>query len=247
MKAVLFDLDDTLVDHQFSRRCGLSVLQRKYPALQRCAIEELEKEHEQLSAGNYRRLLDGSLSLQDAMVERIFLLCRNHGIFLGREEAVEATNTYREAYERNRRPVPGAVELLCSLKGSVVTGVVTNGLVGMQMEKVRHCGLEDLLDFVLVSGEFGVHKPERGIFEEALRRAGVRPKETVFVGDSWDTDILGAICCGMRAVWLNRYGYTCPASGIAAEIHALEPLEDVLSIIIPEMGYGSMGSLSSMD
>jgi putative hydrolase of the HAD superfamily len=52
------------------------------------------------------------------------------------------------------------------------------------------------------------------------------------VGDSWTADVLGAQAVGMRAIWLNRHGATCPDPTIVTEIAALEPLDTVADLIL---------------
>ena len=65
-------------------------------------------------------------------------------------------------------------------------------------------GLDRLVDFLVISAEVGVRKPHPGIFEEALRRAGVAPEEALHVGDLPDEDVEGARRAGVRAVLIDR-------------------------------------------
>jgi putative hydrolase of the HAD superfamily len=220
IKAVLFDLDDTLFDHKFSRLNGLEALQEKYPQLKASSLADLESEHEKLLSADYERVLDGRISTVDATAQRIRKLCSMHGVNLDLEEAKNASNTYSKIYMKNRQPVSGIKDLLFTLRKHAVLGVVSNGLVEPQIEKLRACQLAEPLDFIVVSAAVGCKKPSREIFEIALKRAIVRPHEAVYVGDSWSSDVLPAVNVGMRAVWLNRYGLKCPNSTIAREINS---------------------------
>ena len=83
-------------------------------------------------------------------------------------------------------------------------GIVTNGPTEVQHAKLELLGIDRLVDFVLVSEEFGVAKPDPAIFREALRLAGVRPEEAIFVGDSVEFDMAGARAAGIPTIWLNR-------------------------------------------
>jgi FMN phosphatase YigB (HAD superfamily) len=78
-EAVLFDLDDTLFDHKFSRLKGLAALQEKFPQLKAISLEELEKEHEKLLSADYGRVLDGKISIIDGATQRIKKLCSVYG------------------------------------------------------------------------------------------------------------------------------------------------------------------------
>ena len=94
------------------------------------------------------------------------------------------------------------------------------------------CGVEEIFEFVLTSEEVGTPKPDKAIFTEALRRANAKADETVFIGDTWETDILGSHQCGIRSIWLNRYGIGAPpAPHITSEIHAFEPVQKVIDLI----------------
>ncbi len=223
-RLVLFDLDDTLFDHQYSRRHGLLALQHAYPLLARIDIEELMTEHERQLTQNYDRVLNGSMSEYASRVERFRRLCAHFGMPLDASAAEPVVHVYRRAYEAHRRSVPGAAPLLTDLKRRVRIGVVTNGLVAMQQEKIRVCHLQHVIDFLLTSEEAGCTKPDRRIFALALAQGQSHPAETVFVGDSWRTDVLGAQQAGIRSVWFNRLHMPCPDARLTAELQAFEPL-----------------------
>jgi putative hydrolase of the HAD superfamily len=67
-------------------------------------------------------------------------------------------------------------------------------------------GLSGLLDSVTIPALAGAAKPDRGIFEHALRRHGLDASRTVYVGDDVDDDYLGAEAAGMKAILVDREG-----------------------------------------
>jgi putative hydrolase of the HAD superfamily len=196
------------------------VLQAKLPELTSVSLFELEQEHEKLLSANYGQVLDGKLSILDGTTQRIAKLCSMHGVRFSLEEAQRVTNLYSQEYMENRQPVPGSKDLLITLSKHATIGVVTNGLIEPQIEKLRVCQIAELLDFIVVSEAVGCKKPSKEIFELALKKADVRPSESVYVGDSWSSDVLPAVSLGMRAVWLNRYGLKCPKPEVAREINS---------------------------
>lgn len=218
MKAVLFDLDDTLFDHKFSCLKGLTALQEKFPQLKTASLQELEREYDKLLSVDYDRVLDGKISIVDATTQRIRKLCEMHSINLDLEVARKTADLYSKVYMKNRQIVPGVKELLITLRKKAILGVVTNGLVQPQIEKLRSCQIAEPIDFIVVSEAVGYKKPSKEIFEVALKRAYVKASEAVYVGDSWDSDVLPAVSVGMKAVWLNRFGFNCPNPSIAREI-----------------------------
>ena len=162
--------------------------------------------------------MDGKTSITDATTQRIRKLCAIHGLNFNLDESKIAAKLYNEAYIKNRQTAPGTKELLFSLKSKATIGLITNGLVEPQIEKLRVCQIAESLDFIVVSEAVGCMKPSKDIFELALKRANVKPSEAVYVGDSWESDIAPAVNLGMKAVWLNRYGAKNPNPLIAREV-----------------------------
>ncbi len=220
--AVLFDLDDTLIDLQYSRRHGLRAIQEILPDLKRVPLEELELAHDKELNATYPRILDDSLSAEEAGHIHIRGICQRYDLKAIR--VAEAADAYAQAQQSNPRLVPGVEELFDALRGWTKIGVITNGCP-LQRNKLE---LFDLfpLDSLAISEEVGAVKPDPAIFHYALAELGVQ--KATMIGDSWENDVLGAIGCGMSAIWLNRYRRTCPDPSLAVEINGFEPVESVL-------------------
>lgn len=228
IKTVLFDLDDTIFDHKHARLCALSSLKNNNLVISKISLDELEQEHENLLRGNYTKVLDKTLTLNDSMVERTFFLFKKYGVDLTIDEAIKYTELYKQAYDSNRRAIPGVKELIEKLRNHCRIGIVSNGLYEIQIEKVRVCEIEELIDFMILSEEVEAIKPDKIIFEEALKKADSRPEEVIFIGDSWTSDVLGALNCGIRTIWINRYNQQCPDSNLTYEINSFSNLYDYI-------------------
>ena len=234
LQLVLFDLDDTLFDHQHSRRRGLLALQHAHPPLAQVPLEALVAEHERQITLSYDHVLDGILLIQVDRRERFRRLFRQCGMEISAAEAEDAVHRYRREYESHRRVVPGVLpllEYLSNLRPRVCLGVVTNGLRAVQQEKLAACQLEGLLDFLLTSEEAGVKKPDPRLFHLALERGNARAQTAVVIGDSWELDVLGAHQAGISSLWLNRGQDACPDATLTRELCAFEPLEDTLKAL----------------
>ncbi|MBD2847972.1 HAD family hydrolase [Paenibacillus sp. IB182496] len=99
--------------------------------------------------------------------------------------------------------------VLDRLKGRYRLLLLTNGSPDLQQEKLD--GVPELVPYfecVVISGNFGKGKPDSSIFRHCLERLEVKPEEAVMVGDKLTTDIIGSLGVGMTAVWLNRHGAT---------------------------------------
>jgi putative hydrolase of the HAD superfamily len=231
LRAVLFDLDDTLFDHRQTSIVALDALCARYPELGRLPRAVLERENLRLVDELHAEVLAGVLSMDGARVVRFERLFALAGAPADRGTAEGAAACYRQSYLALRRPLPGAVPLLEALHGRVRIGVVSNNLLAEQRDKLRVCGLASFVDALVVSEEVGCLKPDPRIFLTALERLDCTAAEAVMVGDSWPVDVLGARAAGVRALWLNRSGLSAPDPGLAREIAQLEPLDAVLQLL----------------
>ena len=91
-------------------------------------------------------------------------------------------------------------------------------------------GVRDLFAAIVVSDEVGWRKPRPDIFHEALRRAGVEPHATLFVGDRIDIDVAGAHAVGMDAAWINP-GHEALPAGVAPPIYEIRDLAELEAIV----------------
>jgi putative hydrolase of the HAD superfamily len=95
---------------------------------------------------------------------------------------------------------------LSELKRSYALALVTNGASCLQREKLAASGLTAYFDVVVVSAEFGTAKPDASIFRHAVALLGSDHESAVMVGDSLGRDVDGAITAGLVGVWVNRDG-----------------------------------------
>jgi putative hydrolase of the HAD superfamily len=102
-----------------------------------------------------------------------------------------------------RLPDPSAAPALAAARaGGLVTGVISNSN-GSMASLMETLGFLPHLDVVVDSGIVGVEKPDPRIFRIACERARVHPLESVFVGDLYSIDVLGARAAGLSAILLD--------------------------------------------
>jgi len=231
VRAVLFDLDDTLFDHRGCARDALAAIHQVHQGLRAMPFDELERTHAGFLEDLHRDVMLGRVPIDVARVERFRRLLDAAGIAPSMPLAAELASTYRETYLTRRRAVAGAAPLLAAVRQRAKVGIVSNNLLDEQQEKLSICGLDRLVDVLVVSEEAGVSKPDPAIFQMALDRLGVGATDTVMVGDSWAADVIGARAAGIRAIWFNPAGEAAPEPGSVAEIAALEPIDSVLRVI----------------
>ncbi len=232
IRAVLIDLDDTLVDHLYAVRTALGALHARDARLQSLEFEFLLAEWQRVLDEMHDDVALGRVPIHESRIVRYRHFYALAGSPVERAEAEVIAAAHMQTYMSSRRIVPGAVALLAALRPHVRTAVVTNNTVIEQDEKLATFGLWPHVDALVTSEECGMTKPDPAIFHAALERLGVAAGETVMVGDSWKNDVLGAVACGIRPVWLNRHGTPCPDPALAHEVASLEPVEETVALVM---------------
>lgn len=224
MRAFLFDLDDTLFDHAHSTRVALGAIQQHLPTLAALTLDDLEAQHAVVLEELHQQVLAGTLDVDGARITRFRRLVTLNGGDPAPGEIESAARAYRAAYLQARRAVAGAVPLLRALRGHARIAVISNNVQAEQVQKMFVCGLQPLVDTLVVSEEVGFAKPDPKIFRVALERIEATARDAVMIGDSWSADIAGARAAGIRAAWFNPRRRPCPdLAAIVAEIDAWEP------------------------
>jgi putative hydrolase of the HAD superfamily len=237
IRAVLFDLDDTLVDHQHASRAAIAGVRERFAALRSREIDDLVRENQRILDSMHHEVAIGTRDVADARIERYRRLFAYVGH--GPERASAAAELHRRLYQGSRQCVEGALELVTLLHARLRVGVITNNTVSEQQEKLATFGFAPHVDVLVTSEEIGVAKPDPQIFRHALAKLECDPYEAVMIGDAWVQDILGATAAGIRALWLNRNGLPHPDPGVAMQISCLHPAEHVAMLVAPDHALAS--------
>jgi 5'-nucleotidase len=232
--AVLVDLDDTLVDQGRAVRGGLEAIAAHFPALARVPADALLETHNAWLDRLHLDVLRGELSIDEARRIRLGHLLAEAGVQASDADLDLAATAYRRGYVNAWCAVEGAAALLERLRRGARVAIVSNNLREEQLGKLRACGLDRLVDEVVVWEDVRIPKPDPAMFRIALERLDPRAgaETAVVLGDSWSADVMGAVAAGMRAVWFNRRGVPCPDAGLATEIRALVPTESIARIVL---------------
>jgi putative hydrolase of the HAD superfamily len=227
-RAILFDLDDTLCDYAAARERRL-----------RFAFSLGPGGRPRDRAGvDLDRMIADSIRMHPHGADHFGELFANYGIH-GEEDPRRAADWYRRNRFHGLELFPEAAAVLREVRTAASAAgeayrrplaLITNGPTEVQRAKVDLLGIGDLIDFVLISEEFGSAKPEPEIFHAALDRMGVDRADAVFVGDSPEFDMAGARAAGLRSVWVNRQGRPWQEEAPAPHriIRSLDELPDLL-------------------
>lgn len=230
-QAVLLDLDDTLYDHALTCRAAIGGVRRRSPALRGVPVDELWAGYLGSFDSTHAAVLRRELTGREAREARWRSLLSRYGPAPTSREVTEISDRYRDEYLELQRPVPGAIALVRRLHRRAVVVVVTNNELEEQERKLAFLGVRAWIDHLVVSAQVGVVKPDPAIFRVALRRARTGPREAVMLGDSWESDIVGARAAGIPAVWFNRFHRPRPRGPRVAEIDSLRPATAVERVL----------------
>ncbi len=146
---------------------------------------------------------------------------------LAEELALPLNRYMNEHYRPEDILMPGVQQALQALKTAGYTlGVVSNRDQPYR-DYLQEIGLGEYFDFSLAAGEVNSWKPDKGVFEHALQMVGVRAEETIYVGDNYFADVVGARNAGLKPVLLDVHGIfdqpDCPV--VCSHLQFLELLE----------------------
>jgi putative hydrolase of the HAD superfamily len=204
---VLFDLDDTLV--VFDPVCAPAWREICARHADRAGLsaEELHRAIQQVSRAYWsdpERHRVGRLALEEARAANVGEALRGQGIS-DPELARLIAQEYSALQESRIEPFPDALDTLAALHAAGVRmALVTNGNARLQRRKIERFGLERYMAVFLVEGELGFGKPDRRVFERALRALEVSPEETWCVGDNLEWDVAGAQAVGITGIWKDN-------------------------------------------
>ncbi|HHY39213.1 MAG TPA: HAD family hydrolase [Clostridia bacterium] len=193
IRAVLFDLDDTLypedafLNEVFSKVCDIVWTKLEVPREE--TLRRLWQLRQTQSKEIFTRLLQG-------------LQCDNT---TPKQNLVsEFVNCYREATVEKIMPYPDVLPCLRWLKlHDIKTGIVTNGYPPLQERKLQRLGIRPFIDVVVFANMYRP-KPAPEGFLRAAEMLSLDPKSCLFIGDRLDVDVLGALGVGMYSALLER-------------------------------------------
>jgi len=212
MKAILFDLDETLLDRKQSLIAFVSNQAKSLVA--DSEIDRFIQRFIELDS-------NGSVwkdIVYSKLVDEFGLVGVNSDFLL---------NDYVDNFHKFCIAKPGAKEAVASLHGNgFLIGLVSNGKTPFQERAFDALDLSNLFSTILVSEAVGYRKPDPDIFNLACNNLGVLPSETIFVGDNPIADIEGAKAVGMYTIYIpGFYGPDCiDSDAVCNDFHDLSRL-----------------------
>ena len=232
-KAVFIDWDDTIGDFVGAAKLALQDMYEKYNLSEYFASFEefflLYKPHNIELWDKYGKDL---VTKEYLSFDRFFFPLMHGSKVKGENLCVLAEQLSEDFLNMTTARfslLEGAEELVRYLAKKYPLTVVTNGFVEVQYEKFDKSGLRDCFAHIVLSEEVGCQKPNPRIFEEALRMNGLQAEDVVMIGDSWSSDIQGAINAGIDQIWIRKSKDPLPEGQSAT--YLIQSLSEVMEIL----------------
>jgi len=205
---VLFDLDDTLIDHRGAATTAFRHAVGRWDPGSTHDLDVLLELWERLEREEYDRYLSGACTHAEQRVRRLERFLPVLGVDGGDADVLTAEfQHYLDAYVAAWAPFADVTASLDELEVAGIGGaVLTNGDPRQQRLKLERTGLVDRFDRILTPTEVGAPKPRPEAFATACTMLGLDPERTAYVGDNLEVDALGAAAAGLIGIWLDRFG-----------------------------------------
>lgn len=226
-KLLLFDLDGTLFDykkaqeHAFGNTFASKIKKKD-------ELKVLHKLYEEINDQVWDEFQENKLSAEQLRVERFIRLLEQSQIEF---DPIKVSKAYTNNLSRCSFMLDGALDLVSELVGKFELALITNGLSDVQRNRLANSELEQYFSHIFISEEIGYPKPHPGIFEYVLTKVnGIDKRETLIIGDSINSDILGGNNFGIDTCWFNPKNLPKPVDVLPSyTIKSYEELKEILT------------------
>ncbi|MFU1792522.1 HAD family hydrolase [Paenibacillus azoreducens] len=203
-KAIIFDLDNTLLNYSLSELDSMKRTLRDHQLFIN-EDENWDKFWDAYTAINFRYWIDFvNKQGPNQSIEEVLSSSFRDTLHLSPAQNESLSNTYWNYFCNTCYFEDGAEELLHSLNASYKLGVISNGVSVAQRKRLTAGNIYDMFESIVVSDEAGIRKPRKEIFDLSLNELGLSNHEVLFVGDSITDDYQGAKNAGIDFCFYNR-------------------------------------------
>lgn len=218
-KGILMDADDTLFDFQAGNRRAVGQL------LQEIGYDHPEgyEQYETINKTCWAELERGLMTQAQLQTERWARFFERYHIDADPEWAGRQGAYYLGMQAVMLPHAEGVVRAIAAEKPVLI---LTNGITAVQKSRLAHSPIADAAAGIVISQEVGVSKPRPEIFQIALDRLGIGPREALMVGDGVTSDVTGANNAGVDVCWYNpRYAQ------LPEGVHAEYEIDDIRDLV----------------
>ena len=203
IKAVIFDIDNTLYDYDKNHVYGMKALADYCESTFGKSEKEMRKCYKEAQKVMLGRIRTDTAAIHSRLLRtQIMLELWEKPLF---PHAINMYHAYWDTLIRQAQPSLGVKKFMQDLKRrNIRIGVGTDMTAYIQYKKLTSLGLAPYVDFIVTSEEAGVEKPDPHLFEICIEKAGVSADECAFIGDSLKKDVEGSAKCGLKGIWYTQ-------------------------------------------
>ena len=228
-KDLFFDLDHTLWDFETNSKETIQELYTTH-RLADLGIVDFDGFYSTYSAHNHRlwdRYTKGFIKQEELRWKRVYLSLLDFKV-ANEPLAKQMSQAYLEILPNKKHLFPYTIEILEYLKQKEYKmHLITNGFESVQYKKIKNSGLQDYFIEVITSEASNSLKPQKEIFEYALKNANASVEKSIMIGDNESADIQGGINIGMDTIFVNHI-QVVPTIPATYTITHLKELENIL-------------------
>ena len=228
-KDLFFDLDHTLWDFETNSKETIQELYNTH-RLADLGIVDFDGFYSTYSAHNHRlwdRYTKGFIKQEELRWKRVYLSLLDFKV-ANEPLAKQMSQAYLEILPNKKHLFPYTIEILEYLKQKdYKMHLITNGFESVQFKKIKNSGLQDYFIEVITSEASNSLKPQKEIFEYALKNANTSVEKSIMIGDNESADIQGGINIGMDTIFVNHI-QVVPTIPATYTITHLKELENIL-------------------
>ena len=225
-KYLLWDIDGTVLDFLASEAYAIKFLFNKFNI--GVCTDEMLKLYSEINVKYWQKLERNELTKPEILVGRFRDFFKAIGVDTSLAESFNLQ--YQVTLGDHIEFVPGAKENLLQEKGKYTLVAVTNGTKIAQEKKLRLSGLNEIFDYIFISENVGVEKPNLEYFEHVFNSLGISDKrEVLIIGDSLTSDMRGGDIAGIDTCWFNPNHKTNNLGvKVTYEIDSFDKLNEVI-------------------
>lgn len=205
IKAIGFDMDDTLYDRDLIYRSAYDLVTR-YVVKSDVEFEKFNLVYQECSLVEYQKFMSGEKTFDEYQLDRFVDAFKELNIDIDIDQAkiFQAIYDYQKKHVQLRQFME---KILLDLveRDDIKIFLLTNGPSDNQRKKIKNLKLDKFFseDEIFISGDLSVSKPDRKIFDHVSEKLNLDPSSIVYIGDNLENDVIGALEVGWQAIYYD--------------------------------------------
>lgn len=201
IKNVFLDIDDTLLDFH---KAEANAIRKTFSEMGLEPTDEMIEHYSEVNLSQWKALEKGLITREKLLTRRFDILYAELGVTAS---SAKTQSLYEEYLSREAYFIDGAQELLDTLYGRYRLYIASNGTAYVQKGRIGITGIAKYFEKIFISEQVGFDKPSKEYFDVCFAQIpDFKPEESIIVGDSLSSDILGGINAGIKTCWYDPKG-----------------------------------------